>query len=98
MLNAADNPDRQRLILAGIGLFVLRKFQVAPSVRTARLPCPTLQPHSYTTCGLCRRDLPARSRGGAVKRRASSRAARWRWRNAALLRRPRDWAIGRAVR
>lgn len=41
MLNGADNPDRQRLVLAGIGLFVLRKFQVAPSVRRAR---PTLLP------------------------------------------------------
>ena len=40
------------------------------------------------------RPLPAR--GDAVKRRASSRAARWR--NAALLRRPGDRAIGRAVR
>ena len=47
MLNGADNPDRQRLILAGIGLFVLWEVSGSPSVCRARLPCPTLQPHSY---------------------------------------------------
>src|SRR5262249_44208957 len=46
--------------------------------------------------GRCRRDLAPRSRGGAVNRGVSCRAA-W-WRNAVLLRRPGDWAIGRAVR
>ena len=51
----ADNPDRQRLVLAGIGLFVLRKFQVAPSMRRAR---PTL-PYAPASLLYHLRALPA---------------------------------------